>query len=240
MVRHPTRYGLPVPTRNKDGVEPDQKHGNEWLLAGGKDAEVDRSAGSDRGLAATLFILGLPGSTYVYQGEELGLHEVGDIPAEDRQDPTFFRSAGTEVGRDGCRVPLPWSPKGPSFGFGNAAPHMPQPDWFADHAVDAQGEGSVLHTYQDALALRRQLQTDEDMVWVDTGRSDVLAFERPGGWTVVTNFGDEPFDLTAITDQADQADKADQAAQVLVSSKPLEGDLLPAATTAWLQTQPRS
>ena len=240
VVRHPTRYGLPVPTRNKDGVEPDQKHGNEWLLAGGKDAEVDRSAGSDRGLAATLFILGLPGSTYIYQGEELGLHEVGDIPAEDRQDPTFFRSAGTEVGRDGCRVPLPWSPKGPSFGFGNAAPHMPQPDWFADHAVDAQGEGSVLHTYQDALALRRQLQTDEDMVWVDTGRSDVLAFERPGGWTVVTNFGDEPFDLTAITGPADQADEPDQAAQVLVSSKPLEGDLLPAATTAWLQTQLRS
>ncbi len=225
VVRHPTRYGLPVPTRDKDGILPDQKHGSEWLLAGGKESDLDREEGSRRGLAATLFILGLPGSTYIYQGEELGLHEVGDIPDADRQDPTFFRSRGIEVGRDGCRVPLPWSSVGPSLGFGEADPHMPQPEWFAKHAVDAQEPGGFLDTYREALALRRQLQTDEDMTWVDTGRSDVLAFERPGGWTVVTNFSDQPFDL---------GDLGADVGQVRVSSSPVDGGVLAGGSTVWL------
>ena len=225
VVRHPTRYGLPVPTRDKNGIEPDQKHGSEWLLAGGKESDLDREGGSRRGLAATLFILGLPGSTYIYQGEELGLHEVGDIPDAERQDPTFFRSDGTEIGRDGCRVPLPWSGQGPSLGFGEVAPHMPQPDWFAEHAADAQQEGGPLHTYRKALALRRQLQTDEDLAWIETGNPEVLAFQRPGGWTIATNFGEQPFDLAGLDSDA---------GEVLISSSPLEGGLLAQGTTVWL------
>ncbi|MGO8609866.1 alpha-glucosidase, partial [Rhizobium johnstonii] len=80
---------------------------------------------------ATLFLLGLPGSAYMYQGEELGLHEVAQIPDDERQDPTFFRTHGADYGRDGCRVPIPWSADGPSFGFGAGGVHLPQPDWFA-------------------------------------------------------------------------------------------------------------
>ena len=72
--------------------------------------EVTRYGGGVQGLArskaATLAMLALPGSAYIYQGEELGLPEV-DVPDKDRQDPAFFRGAGP--GRDGCRVPMPWS-----------------------------------------------------------------------------------------------------------------------------------
>ena len=76
-------------------------------------------------------MLALPGSAYLYQGEELGLHEVPDIPGDQVQDPVFSRSRGAEKGRDGCRVPLPWTAVGPSFGFGPGAAHLPQPAWLA-------------------------------------------------------------------------------------------------------------
>ena len=80
----------------------------------------------------------LPGSAYLYQGEELGLQEVGDLPADGLQDPAFFRSGGSEKGRDGCRVPLPWTVDGPSFGFGDGPAHLPQPEWFGSCSVQAE------------------------------------------------------------------------------------------------------
>ncbi len=125
VVRHATRYALPA----RDGDE--QKQGSAWLLAGGDQAALDRSLGLRRAQAATLLELALPGSAYLYQGEELGLHEVGDIPDADRQDPAFFRNPGIDVGRDGCRVPIPWTRQGSSFGFGEGGSHLPQPEWFA-------------------------------------------------------------------------------------------------------------
>ena len=102
VVRHPTRYGLPKgePKRPQDG--------KAWLLSNGA-GPLDRDLGLRRARAATLMMLALPGSAYLYQGEELGLHEVGDLPADVLQDPTFLRSKGAEKGRDGCRVPLPWT-----------------------------------------------------------------------------------------------------------------------------------
>ena len=196
VVRHATRYGLPHPDRDERG-RPALKHGNEWLLSGGTQPELDRARGLRRARAAALFLLGLPGSAYLYQGEELGLHEVADIPDAERQDPTFFRSPGLDMGRDGCRVPLPWTSSGASFGFGADGAHLPQPDWFAAHSV-AEQDGdreSTLTLYRRALALRHELQSGEELEWVDTGRTDVLRFTRPNGWTVVTNFGTESFDL---------------------------------------------
>ncbi|WP_372447322.1 glycoside hydrolase family 13 protein [Microbacterium flavescens] len=196
VVRHATRYGLPDAERDAAG-RPLRKHGNEWLLSGGTQPPLDTERGRRRARAATLFVLALPGSAYIYQGEELGLHEVAAIPDADRQDPTFFRSPGEDIGRDGCRVPLPWSADGPSFGFGDDHSHLPQPPWFADYAVSVQqgDSASTLSLYRAALAMRRLLQTGESLTWIDTDRSDVLAFRRPNGWTVFTNFGTEPFEL---------------------------------------------
>lgn len=224
VVRHATRYGLPPRHGGASGGDHTaEKQGKQWLLSGGTEPELQRELGLRRARAATLLELALPGSSYLYQGEELGLHEVADIPDDRRQDPTFFRSPGIEIGRDGCRVPLPWTREGVSFGFGTAPADLPQPDWFGELAVEVQEQdsASTLHLYRAALALRRDLQTDESMEWLDTGREDVLAFRRPNGWVSVTNFGDDTVDLPA--------------GEVLLSSAPLDGGRLPGATTAWLR-----
>ncbi|WP_441890561.1 alpha-amylase family glycosyl hydrolase, partial [Microbacterium paraoxydans] len=186
---------------------------------------LDREGGLRRAHAATLLLLGLPGSAYLYQGEELGLHEVADIAPDQRQDPGFFRGADFDgLGRDGCRVPLPWTASGSSYGFGAAGAHLPQPGWFAEHAVEVEDAdpGSTLNLYREALRLRRLLQTGETLEWIDTGREDVLRFRRPNGWEVVTNFGTAPFDLGAAADDA------------VLSTVALDGSELPGEATVWV------
>ncbi|MDQ4501757.1 glycoside hydrolase family 13 protein [Sinomonas sp. ASV322] len=222
VVRHATRYGLPKGTGRRGGG-PD---GTDWLLEGGDPAKVDAARGLRRAKAATLLMLALPGSAYLYQGEELGLQEVGQIPDEDRQDPTFFRNKGVEVGRDGCRVPLPWEATpaaGSSFGFGANGAHLPQPEWFAGYAasVQADDEGSTLAFYRRALALRHELQGAEALGWQDSADDDVLHFVRPGGWHVVANFGTTPVELPA--------------GEVLLASSDVEGGKLPGEATAWVR-----
>lgn len=109
VTRHATRFANPPGP------------GTQLRTAG------DRALGLRRARAATLLMLALPGSAYVYQGEELGLPDVVDLPDEVRQDPSFFRSAGQDGLRDGCRVPIPWTTDGPSHGFGPAGSWLPQP-----------------------------------------------------------------------------------------------------------------
>nr|WP_144751607.1 glycoside hydrolase family 13 protein [Curtobacterium pusillum] len=218
VVRHATRYALPA----RNGAE--EKQGSAWLLAGGSQDELDRSLGLRRAQAATLLELALPGSAYLYQGEELGLHEVGDIPDADRQDPAFFRNPGVDVGRDGCRVPLPWTTSGSSFGFGSGTAHLPQPSWFGASSVEAEDADpdSTLNLYRKALGLRGQLQSEEHLEWLETGRDDVLAFRRPNGWTSVTVFGDEPYQLPS--------------GELLLASAPVADGALSGVGTAWLRS----
>lgn len=222
VVRHPTRYG--TPERFLESGMP-VRHGGSWLIEGGKAEDIEQELGLERATAATMFMLALPGSSYLYQGEELGLQEVGDIPAADRQDPTFFRTNGEEIGRDGCRVPLPWEVDGPSLGFGSTTPHLPQPAWFANYAVakEAVDGGSVLNLYRRALALRHELQTDETLEWEETGDTNVLRFRRPNGWTVITNFGDAPYAL-------------DSNDRVLLSSSG-ETEAVAPRSTVWIAAQ---
>ncbi|RNI19848.1 glycoside hydrolase family 13 protein [Flexivirga caeni] len=223
VVRHATRYGLP-PAEHGPDSRPITEPGRAWLLTGGVEPVLDRDRGERRARAASMLLLALPGSAYLYQGEELGLQEVADIPAADRQDPTFFRSPGVSVGRDGCRVPLPWTEAGESHGFGAAAPHLPQPAWFAQWSVEAE-EGdpaSTLHLYRRALELRHRLQSGEHLDWLETGRDDVLAFRRPDGWVNVTNFGSTPTELPD--------------GEILLASEDFEGRTLPGETTAWLRS----
>ncbi|MGC0361808.1 glycosidase [Streptomyces sp. SAI-124] len=157
-----------------------------------------RSARRRSSRAATLLALALPGSSYLYQGEELGLPEVFDIPAELAQDPSAIIENGIAVaGRDGCRVPLPWTKGGTFFGFSDRATHPPQPEWFGAYSVEAESadDQSTLTLYRRALHLRRSLQTEERLEWLDHGGVDVLAFTRPNGWTSITNFGTSPVPL---------------------------------------------
>jgi len=216
VVRHATRYGL----TGRDGSR--TQDGKDWLRSGGTTPRLDTALGLRRARAATLLMLALPGSAYLYQGEELGLHEVGDLPDDVLQDPTFRRSGGTEKGRDGCRVPLPWTPDGPAYGFGDAPAHLPQPEWFAASSVQAQEDDpeSTLSLYRRALRLRRELQTEERLSWADGEPDQVLHLVRPGGWRSVTNFGREPVPLPTGT--------------VVVRSGPLDDGALPPDTTAWV------
>jgi alpha-glucosidase len=125
VVRHAMRYGLPNGTDLA-----------AWLMTDGTQPPEDIPIGLSRARAATLLALALPGSTYLYQGEELGLREMATIPHDRLQDPMWERTGRRVKGRDGCRVPLPWTTDGPSFGFGNHDAHLPQPDWFKDYAVE--------------------------------------------------------------------------------------------------------
>ncbi|MEU9303510.1 glycoside hydrolase family 13 protein [Streptomyces sp. NPDC048269] len=140
----------------------------------------------DRARAAALLMLALPGSAYVYQGEELGLPEVTDLPDEARQDPAFRRTAGQEGLRDGCRVPLPWSGAEPPYGFGPAGTWLPQPAGWGDLSVAAQtgDPHSTLELYRAALELRRALPglgspDAGPLTWLPAPEG-VLLFTRPG------------------------------------------------------------
>jgi alpha-glucosidase len=155
--------------------------------------------GIARGLAATATMLALPGSCYLYQGEELGLEQV-DVPEAARQDPSWFRMG---VGRDGCRVPLPWGGHTPPYGFGpgDSQPWLPQPhDWSEVAVAEQEADAtSVLQHYRRLLATRRALLRDgggdlgEELELLDLG-ADVVAYRR-GPLTVVLNCGEAPVPL---------------------------------------------
>jgi alpha-glucosidase len=217
VVRHATRYGLPQGVAGEE-----HQGGKEWLLSNASAPRLDADLGLRRARAATLLMLALPGSAYLYQGEELGLHEVGDLPVQVLQDPSFVRSKGREKGRDGCRVPLPWTVDGPSYGFGAGPAHLPQPPWFSSHSVEAEEADpqSTLCMYRQALAIRSRLLGAEDFTWVEGGDESVLRFSRGRSWQSVTNFGPDPVDLPPGT--------------VLIASAELDDDRLPPDTTAWI------
>jgi alpha-glucosidase len=189
--------------------------------------------GTRRARAAAMLMLALPGGAYVYQGEELGLPEVTDLPDEVRRDPVFTLSGGAEPGRDGCRVPLPWSGDRPPYGFGpGGRPWLPQPPAWAELTVERQraDPGSTLAMYRRAIELRRQLAAlgDGDLEWLDTGPG-VLAFRREPGFGCVVNLGDEPADPPAWRSRERWSE--------LLASGPLEEDgRVPGATTVWYAT----
>src|SRR5665647_1880624 len=135
------------------------------------DEQPDEALGLRRARAASLVMLGLPGSAYLYQGEELGLPEHTTLDDDLRQDPTWSRSAHTERGRDGCRVPLPWAKDEAGFGFSpTGATWLPQPASWAAYALDAQQgvAGSTYETYRNALRLRGELELGTgSLAWAD-------------------------------------------------------------------------
>lgn len=187
VIRHATRLGL---RKNGDAWH---EMGRKFLINKGENPKVDLEVGLRRAKAATMMILALPGSAYIYQGEELGLPEYVTIPDEQRQDPTFFRRPGVDVGRDGCRICMPWEEKGKNMGFGDGKdPHLVQPANYADYAVDKEDKDpkSTLNLYRKALALRHKLQCAEELEWLSDDKS-LIHFKRPNGWEVLVNFGEK-------------------------------------------------
>ncbi|GAA3149633.1 glycoside hydrolase family 13 protein [Nonomuraea salmonea] len=179
-----------------------------WVLSNhDKPRHVTRHGSLARARAATLLMLALPGSAYLYNGEELGLPEVLDLPDELRQDPAFLRRGES---RDGCRVPLPWTS---SEGLGWRNPWLPIPAEWAALSAEAQHDdpASTLNLYRAALRLRRQHPAlgGGTLTWLDSPE-DVLVIEREPGLVVVLNTGDEPV-------------RPGVAGEVLLSSGPPDG-----------------
>jgi alpha-glucosidase len=193
---------------------------------------VDLQLGTRRARAAALLTMALPGSVYVYQGEELGLWEVEDIPDELRQDPIWRRTGGTDPGRDGSRVPLPWSGLEPPFGFSppgaTSEPWLPQPKEWRDLTVEAESgqADSMLKLYRAALRIRRAEPAlgDGPMAWLPSA-DGVLTFDRASSVRCVANLSDAPVNLPAH-------------AAVILASGPLTDGLLPPDTSVWLRTEP--
>ena len=177
-------------------------------------------------------LLALPDSAHIYQGEELGLPEVTDIPDEARQDPRFFRANGEYPGRDGCRVPIPWSGSGTGFGFSRtglgsspAGPWLPQPADWGRYSVESQlaDEHSTLNLYRAALRLRRDHPAlgPGALRWARQEEGGLLCFAREPGFILAVNFGPAPAPLPAHR-------------EVLLASGPVAGGSLPPDTAAWL------
>jgi alpha-glucosidase len=192
---------------------------------------ADLARGLRRARAAALLMLALPGSAYVYQGEELGLPEVEDLPEDLLADPVWTRSGQTERGRDGCRVPIPWAGLEPPFGFcpenTQETTWLPQPPDWHGHTVEAldRDEHSILNLYREALRIRRELPAlgDGTLRWLDAP-DGALVFARDPGFVCAVNTSGTPMPLPEGT-------------RVLLSSDPLvEGGRIPDDTAVWLAT----
>lgn len=215
LVRHVSRMGLSDLTVRPNGI-------------GADDEQPDFVLGLRRARAATLLMLGLPGSAYLYQGEELGLPDHTALDDHLRQDPTWVRSGRAERGRDGCRVPIPWESSAPALGFGpSGKTWLPQPDSYVELARDRQRgvAGSTLELYRSALAVRRTHRLGIGRLdWATEMPDSVVAYTN-GSVGVVANLGTAPVGIPA--------------GEVLVCSGELTAELtqggdLPTDTTAWI------
>lgn len=211
VIRHRTRYAL------EEGVDHEA-----WLMAPDP-AVCDLELGEARARAAALLVLALPGSTYVYQGDELGLPEVTGLPDSVIDDPMWLNSGKTRRGRDGCRVPMPWDSDGPSQGFSSAPPWLPQPEDFGRYAAKQQASEveSMLTLYRQAIALRKEtIEPSDGLAFSDLG-ADVLAFRRGASFTCIVNMGTAPVPLPD--------------GSVVLASAPIAGNVLPGNAAVWLQ-----
>jgi alpha-glucosidase len=206
-------------------------HGATTLERQGDPEKLNLARGIKRARSGALLMLALPGGAYIFQGEELTLPEVRDIPQDRLTDPFWKMSGFKDRGRDGCRVPLPWS-EDEAGGFGFSSNHelslndlwLPQSEWMKDFAASKQEKdpNSSLNIYRKALAIRKSHPAlgDGEMAWIETPET-VLAFSRPGGFACYVNFGKE-FTLP-------------ENAKVLVSSEPIDDGVLPPDAAVWLE-----
>lgn len=202
VIRHATRFAYDQVPKQGDGIGPSYP-------------QPDIQLGLKRARAASTMMLALPGGAYIYQGEELGLPEHTTIDGNFRQDPTYFRTKGERVGRDGCRVPIPWEADAPAFGFSPTGESwLPQPDLYKSYARDLQEgvKGSTLELYKSLLAHRKSLGLGlGDLKWVEKYCSESSLGYQNGNVLVIANFDGAPIELPAgevlVSTQADSSAK---------------------------------
>ena len=153
-----------------------------------------------------------------------------DLPDAALQDPIWTRSGGRLRGRDGCRVPLPWSGDRAPYGFSPAGVRtwLPQPDKWAPMTAQAQTDdpASMLELYRRAVHVRRRTASlrTTGLQWLDGYPGDVLAFRRDG-LACIVNLGAEPVRRLP--------------GELLLASSPdggQPGDLVEPDAAVWVQT----
>lgn len=220
VVRSTSRFGYLDVSARPNGIGPE-------------DPQPDMELGLRRARAAALLMLSLPGSAYLYQGEELGLPEHTTLAADDRQDPYFFNSDSGELGRDGCRIPIPWNAGNPALGFNSTGRRwLPQPPEYKALALDQQRgvTDSTYELYRSALRLRRGLRLGTgSLAWVEG---------FPGGPEEILGFVNR--ELVVVANTSDHSFVIPPEYSALLASQPLtssgDGHLeLPPDTTVWLE-----
>ncbi|MEV8267769.1 glycoside hydrolase family 13 protein [Microbacterium sp. NPDC076911] len=210
VVRHATRLAFPLGSDLVAGIGPTTPNLPDTAFA------------LRRGNAATALMLALPGSAYLFQGEELGLPEAIDIPSAARQDPAFITTGGARYGRDGCRVPLPWSNEGSTFGFNQTdAAWLPQPPNWGEYARERQlaDPDSTLSLYRKALSLRRDYQLGAGhFSWSAHDGGATISFTT-GAVSVLANTGSSPVEPPV--------------GEIILATSRLEDGLVPPDTTVW-------
>lgn len=172
-----------------------------------------RLAQDDETLSRLLLavLLALPGTPFLYQGEELGLPQ-SQVPFDRLKDP-FAIAAWTEAeagaGRDGARTPIPWEAGRNHGGFSSAdACWLPADPAHLPRAVDMQDgvEGSFLAFVRDLIAvLKAQPALQAGEYCLIEASASLLAFERrldDDHIVCVFNFTDaaQSFDLKAVSE----------------------------------------
>lgn len=217
VVRHASRLAVTAENPQGHGIGPKSP------------GQPIPETGLRRARAASALMLALPGGAYLYQGEELGLPEVIDLPDDARQDPTWFRTNGERYGRDGCRVPIPWEAGAPAYGFNTTgAAWLPQPSDWDSYARSAQAgvAGSTLELYREALRLRREHALGlGTVIWLNGFPESVAAFSN-GPVTVLANTGDSAVTLPPAFAGAD----------LLLASADFDGASVAADSTIWVRT----
>jgi len=152
-----------------------------WALSNHDTPRVASRVGVEQARALALFTFGLPGSCYIYQGQELGLPDA-ELADADRQDPAFFRTNGVQKGRDGARVPLPWNGTSAPFNFTSGKPWLPIPQTWSDFTVEAESSRpeSSLELYRRALRVRDGLESGlASFAWIQKPNgSGVISYSR--------------------------------------------------------------
>jgi alpha-glucosidase len=212
VIRHVSRFGGDYGRATaSDGVGP-------------KQPQPDNEQGLKIARGATMFMLALPGASYLYQGEELGLPEHTTLKDGFRQDPTFFRTSGKRVGRDGCRVPLPWEPAGESNGFSKTGKAwLPQPESYRLLARSNQEmePSSTLQLYKKALGFRKTLGLGQGSFhWLPEHIGPASLGFKNQDLHVIYNFSDEPIEITG---------------EILLASQELDGRLLAKNQCVWFR-----
>ncbi len=224
--------GAPVTwvLNNHDVVRSVNRLEMDFILGSGT---FDHERANQRARSAAMLMVCLPGAIFLYQGEELGLPEVLDIPVERLQDPIWRMSGNKERGRDGCRVPLPWhdSPHG-AFGFSTNVEVTPESSWLPQPAdwgrFSAQEQeksaGSMLNLYRNALAIRKSNAALASLHfdWIQSSDKS-LVFSRSDGNTFIC----------VVTFESGES--VPPGYQIIMSSQDIVSGQIPPNTTVWLQ-----